>query len=140
METLKESDNVKLEFVISQELNLKIYTKMDPGLKEGRFLKSCKDENKDQDQVVRNCKNDRKPMRDVRCSKPHSDSVLKTDHLDNENTYTKKEYDNMDSSVSSRILRRLSMNRNRLTNIENGLVAAKGRRKGREDGLGIWGQ
>ena len=31
METLKESDNVKLEFVISQELNLKIYTKMDPG-------------------------------------------------------------------------------------------------------------
>jgi len=31
METLKESDNVKLEFVISQELNLKIYTKMYPG-------------------------------------------------------------------------------------------------------------
>lgn len=36
----------------------------------------------------------------------------------------------MDSSVSSRSLKRLSTNRNRLTDIENGLVVAKGRKKG----------
>ena len=44
--------------------------------------------------------------------------------------YTKKEYDNMDSSVSSRSLKRLSTNRNRLTDIENGLVVAKGEKEG----------
>lgn len=39
--------------------------------------------------------------------------------------YTKKEYDNMDSSVSSRSLKRLSTNRNRLTDIEDRFVTAK---------------